>query len=328
LTQDPNAAVQPVATQRRTGDRLANLLLAGVGRAGTTSLFWYLSQHSEICASSKKEPRYFLELSEADEGVSGVLPPIEEYERCFEQCSNERYRMEATPGYFHGGPRLVGGIQAMLDAPRIVITLRDPIARIWSIYRYAKSHLLLPAQVTFGEYVERCRKLDREGGLRPHREQAYWSIRASHYVDYLGPWLDTFGKDVRVVFFEDLVASPREVVEGLCAWLGIDRGPVASFDLSVENKSIRYRSRALQRVALAVNSEGFFRRHRRLKAGLRRIYFRLNDRGGRESMPEPVRRQLELMFAEPNRRLADLLAVRGYVDLPPWLGSTLSSRTG
>jgi hypothetical protein len=310
---------RPEAARRESRARLANLLLAGVGRAGTTSLFWYLSQHPDICASERKEPRYFLPLSEADEGVSGSLPPLEEYERCFEQCSTERYRMEATPGYFHGGPRLIQGIRTRLEKPRIVIMLRDPIARIWSIYRYAKSHLLLPGNVTFGTYIQECLEVERQRRLRPLEGQAYWSIRASQYADFIEPWFDAFGDDLRVLFFEDLIDSPREIVEQLCDWLGIDRTPVASFDLSVENKSIRYRSRLLQRVALAANSEGFFRRHRRLKSRLREIYFRLNDRGGQETMPKPVRQQLELLFAAPNQRLADELTARGYTDLPGWL---------
>jgi hypothetical protein len=314
----PNVAVRSDSVDPRSGQRLANLLLAGVGRAGTTSLFWYLSQHPEVCASAEKEPRYFLALSEADEGASGVLPPIEEYARCFERCSRQRYRMEATPGYFHGGPRLIQGIRTMLEAPRIVILLRDPIARIWSIYRYAKSHLLLPRGVTIGQYIERCQEVNRERRLRPVHRQAYWSIRASHYIDFIGPWLEAFGEDLRVLFFEDLVASPREVVEYLCSWLGVDRGPVGSFDLSVENKSIQYRSRTLQRIALAANSR-VFSRHRRLKTQLRDLYFRINDRGGKEGMPQAVREELELTFAAPNQRLADVLTARGYTGLPAWL---------
>lgn len=319
MTRGQEAARSLETPGNGQGRRLANLLLAGVGRAGTTSLFWYLSQHPEVCASSSKEPRYFLPLSEGDEESSGVLPPLDAYEALFEQCSTERYRMEATPGYFHGGPRLIRGIQTTLVKPRVVILLRDPVARIWSIYRYAKSHLLLAPDVSFERYIETCRKVDRERQLRPIHGQAYWSIRASHYFDYIVPWLESFGKDLRVLFFEDLASSPRDVVEGLCEWLGIDPGPVRSLELSVENKSIRYRSRSLQKLALAFNRRGFFGRHHGLKERIRNIYFRVNDRGGKESMPHQVRAELELMFASPNRRLADTLLARGYTGLPPWL---------
>jgi hypothetical protein len=299
--------------------KLANLLLAGVGRAGTTSLFWYLSQHPDICPSSSKEPRYFLPLSEADEDVSGTLPPIEEYEMCFAQCSGQRYRMEASPGYFHGGPRLIGGVKATLDRPRIVLALRDPVARVWSIYRYARSHLLLPEHVTFEEYVQKCEEVYEEGRLRPKVGQAYWSIRASHYIDYVTDWLEAFDNDVRLVFFEELVADPQRVVEQLCGWLEIDQARVKGFDFSVENRSMRYRSRALQRLALAMNSERFFRRHRRLKEGFRSLYFAINEKAGKDAMSSPVRRKLQARFGPANRALAVELTRRGYRDFPAWL---------
>jgi hypothetical protein len=329
VTRSQEAGVGLGAAGNGPGRKAANLLLAGVGRAGTTSLFWYLSQHPEVCASSSKEPRYFLPLSEGDEAATGVLPPLDTYERLFERCSTERYRMEATPGYFHGGPRLIRAIQTTLVEPRVVILLRDPVARIWSIYRYAKSHLLLAPDVSFERYIEECQKMDRERALRPVHGQAYWSIRASHYVDYIAPWLEAFGKDLRILFFEDLASSPQKVVEQLCEWLGIDPGPVRSFELSVENKSIRYRSRSLQRLALAANRNRFFRRHRNLKERVRNLYFRFNDRGGKESMPDSIRRELELTFASPNRRLADTLLSRGYTQLPSWLTrEPASSATG
>jgi Sulfotransferase domain len=303
----------------RPSGKLANLLLAGVGRAGSTSLFWYLSQHPDVCPSSRKEPRYFLPLSESDEDVSGVLPPIEEYERCFAHCSGERYRMEATPGYFHGGRRLIEGVKATLDRPRIVLMLRDPVTRVWSIYRYASSHLLLPENPGFEEYIQRCEEVYGSGRLRPKEGQAYWSVRASHYVDYIEDWLDAFGDDVTVLFFEDLVADPRGVVERLCGWLGIDRSCVRGFDYSVENRSIRYRSRMLQRMALAMNSERFFRKHRRLKERLRRLYFVVNESAGRDAIPLEMRQKLQARFRPANNALAIQLARRGYTDFPTWL---------
>jgi hypothetical protein len=39
--------------------KLPNLIIAGAQKAGTSSLFWYLAQHPQICASDRKELRYF-----------------------------------------------------------------------------------------------------------------------------------------------------------------------------------------------------------------------------------------------------------------------------
>ena len=51
----------PDETPARSG-RLPNLLVAGVSRGGTTSMFHYLGQHSEVGTSDVKELRYFTPL--------------------------------------------------------------------------------------------------------------------------------------------------------------------------------------------------------------------------------------------------------------------------
>ncbi len=43
----------------RTSARVPNLVIVGVVKSGTTSLFNYLSQHPDICPSDVKETRYF-----------------------------------------------------------------------------------------------------------------------------------------------------------------------------------------------------------------------------------------------------------------------------
>ncbi len=74
-------------------ERLPNLIIAGVGKAGTTSLFWYLSQHPGICASDVKEIQYFTPLSEGD----GVLPPLSEYARHFAACDRPALPVGGEP---------------------------------------------------------------------------------------------------------------------------------------------------------------------------------------------------------------------------------------
>ena len=95
--------------------RLPNLLIVGVGKAGTTSLFFYLSQHPDICPSAQKEPRYF-RLGDDEE-----LPPIESYARHFAACRNERFVLEASPQYFKGGPRSIELIREHLGRPRVIV---------------------------------------------------------------------------------------------------------------------------------------------------------------------------------------------------------------
>jgi hypothetical protein len=295
--------------------RLPNLLIAGLGKAGTTSLFWYLSQHPDICTSQVKEIRYF---SAAADG--GTLQPIEDYASHFAQCGDQRYVMEASPQYFHGGVPVIEAIRASLEQPRVVVSLRDPVERLWSQYRFVKSRMgPLPEAMTFDQYVDRSLRVRREEQRLTPQNQPYWHVSGSFYVEHIAAWLDAFGDDLRVVFFEQLAADPEAVVVGLCRWLGIDEAPACTFTYSVENKTEQFRSGLLQRAALAVNSERLLGSRRRLKAPLRRLYYAINRKPPSERMSDEARALLDAEFEPANEALADALRRRGYTDLPDWL---------
>ena len=68
-----------------------NFMIGGVGKAGTTSLHYYLSQHPNIYMSEKKETWFFI--LEHEKGA-------EYYEsRYFSNHHGEKAIGEATPGY-------------------------------------------------------------------------------------------------------------------------------------------------------------------------------------------------------------------------------------
>jgi hypothetical protein len=298
-----------------TPPRLPNLLIAGVGKAGTTSLFHYLSQHPQICASAVKEPRYF-RLPDDEQ-----LGPIEGYARLFAHCGTQRYVMEASPQYFKGGARSVELIRTTLECPRVILMFRDPVSRMWSEYRFKKSRLTIPAELTFDDYVARCEKVREAREPRTRENEVYYWLAGGAYVDHVGVWFDGFGDDLAVWFFEHLVQDSPGFVAQACRWLGIDDALVASFNYSIENKTEEVRSRTLQRLALSANKEGgAFRNRRSLKAPLRRAYYLLNRQPNREQMSSETRSHLQEIFSASNAALALELERRGRgEDLPAWL---------
>jgi hypothetical protein len=295
--------------------RLPNLIMVGPGKAGTTSLFWYVSQHPSICAADVKEIRFFAPITHGD----GVLPGIDDYAKHFGHCGTQEYRLEASPQYFHGGQPLISAMKTVLLRPRIIVTLRDPVDRLWSVYRSLKVRRTLPESMTFDSYVSRCEELRAAGGALTLQNRAFWTLSGEFYVEHLRAWLDGFGEDLRIVFFEALAEDPVGVVRGICEWLRIDEQIVESFSFTVENRTVENRSRILHRIALTANREGLLRDRRRLKAPLRRAYYRINRMPQRERMSEETRRRLEGTFANANAALAQELRGRGLKDLPAWL---------
>ena len=276
---------------------LPTVVIGGVGKAGTTSLFWYLSQHPDICASDVKEIRYFIPLSEGD----GSLGPIEEYAAHFGRCGAERHRLEASPQYFHGGGPVASAMRATLPDVNVIVLLRDPIDRLWSTFRFMRSRLAdLPPGMTFEAYVEACRAVrDRREAYSAHN-RLYWTIQGGFYDEHLDPWIDTFGERFRLVFFERMTPDPAATVRELSTWLGIDPAAADAITYSV------------------VNSERLLGGRRRLKEPLRKLYYVLNRRPEPDRMAPETRRGLEELFAPGNRALARRLRSLGY-DLPAWL---------
>jgi len=302
---------------------LPNLVIAGVNKAATTSLFMYLSAHPDICPSTKKETGHFLYLRYGLE-----MPPIEHYQRYFDHCQNEKYVMEATGGYFYGGAVVAKAMKKVLGRVKVILLLREPIARLFSFYKFKKSMLELDQDLTFEEYVRRCENLAPDE-RRKRENNVYWGIEGGFYADYLEDWFDAFGSDdLKVLFSEHLRDDPESVLIDLCGWLGIEHDEyISSLDISFENKTMDYKSRALQRIALAINweAEAFWRSHPRIKKLLRRLYYAMNGRSHTEVISEEMKAYLGSVFKPYNQRLAVQLLGHGYTDLPAWLSQEIES---
>jgi hypothetical protein len=229
--------------------------------------------------------------------------------------------MEATPGYFYGGKPLVSAIKEHLPEARVVVILRDPAARLWSSFNYVKMRLGIEKDRTFVDYVEASRDLRRRGMDQRPEFRPYSGLSSGFYVEFISPWFDAFGPAFRVVFFEDLTRDPRSVIEQLCDWLEIDREPAAGLDYAVQNRTVPYKSRSLQKIALAVNDRGerLFRRHPAVKNRIRQVYHGLNRDDESARFDPTARRQADAIYASSNEALAAELAARGYDRLPAWL---------
>jgi len=169
------------------------------------------------------------------------------------------------------------------------------------------------------EYLATADRLDRAAFSDPDNER-YFAFSGGCYADFLPAWTQTYGKRLRVLFLDDMVADPRRTLRELATWLEIDPDGYEIERTDAENRTVAYKHRGLQRFALYVNdrSERFLRRHHGLKQRLRALYFRFNGKAGRSAVPDGVRAELAARYREPNERLAEQLVAAG-IALPPWL---------
>ena len=292
---------------------LPNLLIAGVPKAGTSSLFSYLVQHPDVCGATRKEVGFFT--PDAPDGMAGSL----EHYASFFPCTGAAYTTEATPRYVYGGRTLIAAIQRSLPAVRILLILREPFERLWSAYTFQRSlgHI---GNESFESYVERCERARQEHpDIRAQGHHKGFSI--GMYGEHVPPWLQAFGPRTRVVFFDDLRSDPAGLMRGVIGWLGLDRAGLRHVSFNRTNPTVHPRSVALAR--LMAGSRHVARRivPAQGRVATLRAYRRINAaQPPRQPQPELVRTVRDL-YRSSNRELADALRRAGYDRLPPWLTS-------
>ena len=293
---------------------LPNLIIAGVNKSGTTSLYRYLAEHPEICASFTKEIRYFLPLM-FDKPIS----PIGEYEKHFAHCENQRYRMEASPNYLFGKEKIAGAIREFVPDAKVIVILRDPTDRLLSLFTRAVSNSQIPDDMTLRDYISISQRRMHDADYNVFTT----GVREGMYIRYIRPWREIFDDNLKIVFFDDLQKSASRLTFSICEWLELDTTKFRNDDFSVENKTLQYRFKGLHRLIrdLYMRNETFWRKHHKSKQRLRTIYNTLNVGVAKKlrTIDDATVAELRDFYAPFNSQLKSFLDLHGYDSLPGWL---------
>jgi hypothetical protein len=303
-----------------TTGRLPNLLVVGVPKAGTGSLFAYLSQHPDICPADEKEVGYFNYYNPRRH--SGEPPSLDEYRKHFAHCGDERYVFEATPTYSYGGQPVIDAVQRSLDAPKILISLRNPVDRLWSAYTFQRELGNITGLRTFEEYLAACERRRRDGSDLVPRDHLH-GLYIGYYADYVPLWLDAFGADIKVLFDSQLFRNPAAVMRDVFGWLDLDDEVAEQMDVAARNKTQHPRSLRAARLAYSVKRSADRRNllPPRVREQLRRAYSRVNAGQAPARMAPEVRQHVEDLYRESNAATARSLVAHGCTDLPDWLAA-------
>jgi hypothetical protein len=201
--------------------RMPNFFIAGAARAGTTSLWEYLRQHPDIFMPPdfrKKEPSYFCD--------HYGMKSRRKYLSLFRDAGDRRMVGEASGPYLTA-PEAAGRIKAEIPEARILIMLRNPAVRAFSLFKRLrdKGHEQEP---DFMEAValetKRMNDPEFQAGCR-HYFGNYLYFHSGLYSAQVRRFFDTFGRDrVKVIVFEEFVAEPGRHVRESFAFLAVDAG--------------------------------------------------------------------------------------------------------
>jgi len=197
-----------------------HLLVIGAQRCGTTYLRTLLDEHPAITMTTpaQPEPKVFLDEAVLGRGREWYV------ETWFPRVPEEMVLGEKSTSYLEL-PAVIDRVREVLGAPRVLVQLRDPVARAVSNWRLSVHHGLetrdlataLSANLEGPEPWDATRT-----SVSP-----YTYLERGRYAELLRPWHEAFPDGVRVQFLEDLLVRPREMSHTY-RWLGVQEDFVPS----------------------------------------------------------------------------------------------------
>jgi hypothetical protein len=194
-----------------------DFFIVGAPKAGTTALHAFLDLHPQVCMSADKEPNYFSHREIASQQLYYSKTNVEsetDYLALFQCNENVLATGEASVSYLFY-PEVAKRIYDFNPKAKIIISLREPVARAFSHYQMDYSLGLVP--YSFDEIFT--------NGIEDPKTGIYFQqyILLSEYYMQVKRYLDQFPENqVLILFHEELVQEEEKVLHRLCEFLNID----------------------------------------------------------------------------------------------------------
>ena len=219
--------------------KLPDFLVIGGMRCGSTTLHNVLSFHPQLFVPEQKELHYF------DGYNADIFPNIEEYKKVFQNAGSHQLCGEITPDYLTT-PSALKNISNIFQELKIVVILREPVARVCSHYLMscATGFEVLPFDKAIES--EQTRLLNRNkiaDIFHSYKER-------STYLPRLEKYAERFGRhNIHVIFLEELNKTPSRELAGLWSFLEVDNLPEAALEDLVKpsnkNEDMFYQNRTM-----------------------------------------------------------------------------------
>ena len=193
-----------------------DFFIVGAPKAGTTSLYHYLNEHSEIEMSSQKEPDFFSDQSLQQQKLyydKNRIDTLEKYNSLFER-EDVILRGDSSVSYlfYEDVPHKI--ITYNPDA-KIIIMLRNPIDRAFS--HYLMDYSLGLISESFETIIQKQSKHKNANLFY----QQY--IQVSEYSKQIKRYLEVFSKEnIHFIDYEDFKNDTSDVVNSVFLFLGVN----------------------------------------------------------------------------------------------------------
>lgn len=292
-----------------------DFFIVGAPKCGTTSLYYYLSQHKNIFLPPKE--RYFFG---SDFTFLNGKPSLTHYQSFFKNAQQNQLVGEASVWYLFS-KKAAEEIKTYNPNSKIIIMLRQPTDMIYSLHQ----HQLFNGNENITDFgVALKTQTEREKGNQIPKQlgcpiEGLQYEHVGKYYEQVKRYFNVFGKEnVHIIWFDDFKNSVETEYEKVCAFLEIL--PLKNIDLTVKNKSQKALSKGLTkflkyRSATAINLVKTLLPSRKLRYNLLDFFWKINSvEKQKKTLPKSLMQKLDHFFLEDIISLEKLIGK----DLSNW----------
>jgi hypothetical protein len=253
-----------------------DFVILGAMKCGTSTLAAQLAAQPGLFMTTPKEPNFFSDDAVFARGLSW-------YESLFDAAPPGALKGEASTHYTKRPthPQALPRMAAVLEDPKLVYLIRNPVERAVSHYIHEWSMGVMP------EPIEEA--FDRHPEL----------VAYSRYAEQIAPYRDHYGAGrILVATLEEMERAPQAVLERVCAFLGHPGRPEWRAEQARVNVSAERIRRLPLHGLLVDNRVATALRRALVPQALRDRVKRARRMEDRPHLPPARRRALEALFAE------------------------------
>lgn len=211
---------------------LPDFIIIGVQKGGTSSLYQYLVRHPNILPGYKKEVKFFD--GNYQKGLDWYrynFPFASQMEHVHAQSG------EASPSYvFH--PLVPVRIKETLPDVKLILMLRDPVARAYSHYQgnLRKGQESLTFQAAIEQEEDRLKgereKIIADQIYPMYRYLVFSYLARGVYIEQVRNWFQSFPRQqILILKSEDFFQNPPVIFNRVLAFLGLPDWELDNYDI-------------------------------------------------------------------------------------------------
>jgi len=200
---------------------LPNAIIIGAQKAGTTSLFDWISQHPDVFGEmSMKDFPFFVNDNFYSKGLNW-------FSKAFKNWNNEKIILHGYVNYIYFSKIASHRIYNDLGKnTKLIVVLRNPVDRAYSAF-WQQKKVGKEDLKTFEEAIEAEVDRIKSGNWEILADLTY--INHGFYSQQLKPFKNIFDKNLKIVVFEEMIENPHKIIKDIFDFLNVDTNFTPSF---------------------------------------------------------------------------------------------------